>query len=267
MNWETIRTAIRDVMITCSGLSTAGAVEFGDEAKASYARLLPRIDLSIRSLKGYGADESRADGVDEYISGPRRFTLSVRIESDAGVSGQALQIANDIQTRLARNSVLATLKAASLAVSGSADAVLAGFKRDGRSLNIAVFDLFMNAAENDLDETSVGFIDRATVESEYLTHPDGAQSPQVVIDPIVSIAVTPTTATGAAFTTVQMTATATLTSRATQDVTASVAWSSSNDLAATINAAGLATFTLPGSANITAESDGVTSNTAVLTAT
>ena len=64
-----------------------------------------------------------------------------------------------------------------------------------------------------------------------------------------------------------MTATATLTSRATQDVTASVAWSSSNDLAATINAAGLATFTLPGSANITAESDGVTSNTAVLTAT
>jgi hypothetical protein len=182
MNFADYRTALRSVVLACSGLSHAGAVEFGDTAAASNARNMPRIDLALRGLKGYGDDEERLnDDGDSYTCGPRRLTLSVRIESTVGVSGEAFEVASRIQTRLGRPAVLAELKAAGIAVSGGSDVTPVAFKKDGRQLNVALFDLFLNVAENDLDDTA-GAGDRIAtveVESEYLTHPDDAQGPQI----------------------------------------------------------------------------------------
>lgn len=85
-----------------------------------------------------------------------------------------------------------------------------------------------------------------------------------VEDPIVSIAVTPTTATIVARATQQFTATATLASGETLNVTSTATWTSSSEATATINSSGLATGVNAGSTNISATQDGVMSNSVAM---
>lgn len=82
---------------------------------------------------------------------------------------------------------------------------------------------------------------------------------------LVSIAVTPPTATIAPAGTQQYTATGTYTDSSTQDLTASATWASDNHAFATIAAGGLATGVADGTANITAQSGAITSPSVPLT--
>ena len=84
---------------------------------------------------------------------------------------------------------------------------------------------------------------------------------------LVSIQVTPSTTSLAAGLTQQYTATGTYTSGPNQDITTTVAWSSSNTSAATVSGTGLATSAAVGSTSITAQLSGITSNTATLNVT
>ena len=84
---------------------------------------------------------------------------------------------------------------------------------------------------------------------------------------LVTIAVTPGAASVPAGLTQQFAATGAFGDGSTGDLTASVAWASSNPLVATINTGGLATGVGVGTADITATSNGLTSNTATLTVT
>src|SRR4030066_1115203 len=83
---------------------------------------------------------------------------------------------------------------------------------------------------------------------------------------LVAIEVSPTNPSIALGTTWQFTATGVYSDTTRQDLTASVAWSSST-AAATITAAGLATGASSGTASITATSGSIVSNSATLTAT
>jgi uncharacterized protein YjdB len=83
---------------------------------------------------------------------------------------------------------------------------------------------------------------------------------------LVSISVTPATATIAAGTAQQYHAVATLSDGSTQDVTNSVTWSSSNNAVATTNTAGLASGASAGTATLTAQAGSV-SGTAAVTVT
>jgi uncharacterized protein YjdB len=83
---------------------------------------------------------------------------------------------------------------------------------------------------------------------------------------LVSIAVSPGSASTGIGGAVAFTATATLSDKTTQDVTASAGWKSSSPAVATVSAAGLATGIAAGKATVTA-SVGVVSGTATLTVT
>ena len=85
-----------------------------------------------------------------------------------------------------------------------------------------------------------------------------------VLNPLVSIAVTPATASVAANSTQQFAATGTYADGSTQNITSSVAWSASTG--ATITAGGLATGVTPGTSTIMAASSSI-SGTATLTIT
>jgi uncharacterized protein YjdB len=82
---------------------------------------------------------------------------------------------------------------------------------------------------------------------------------------LVSIAVTPTSASITAGGTQAFTATGTYSSGPTQNITSAVTWTSSSTTVATIAATGVATGVAAGTSNITAKLGGITSNTAALT--
>jgi uncharacterized protein YjdB len=84
---------------------------------------------------------------------------------------------------------------------------------------------------------------------------------------LVSIAVTPTSASITAGGTQSFTATGTYSSGPTQNITSSVTWTSSSTTVATIASTGVATGKAAGTTNITAKSGSITSNTAALTVT
>jgi N-acetylneuraminic acid mutarotase len=84
---------------------------------------------------------------------------------------------------------------------------------------------------------------------------------------LVSIQITPASASKAIGLTQQFTATGTYSDASTPDITASVSWNSSDTARATIGDGGLATAVNAGSTNITASLSGVTSNAAGFTVT
>ena len=83
--------------------------------------------------------------------------------------------------------------------------------------------------------------------------------------PLVSIALTPTSPTVNVGANQQFTATGTYQDSSTQDISAQVIWNSSNPAAATISSTGLATGQSAGSSNITATTNSIVSNAAILT--
>ncbi len=96
-------------------------------------------------------------------------------------------------------------------------------------------------------------------------------SPAVVLTvtppKLVSIAVTPSSATITAGATQQFTATGTYSDGSTGNITATVTWASANTSVATIASGGLATGVAKGSSNITASLSGITSPAALLMVT
>jgi uncharacterized protein YjdB len=84
---------------------------------------------------------------------------------------------------------------------------------------------------------------------------------------LVSLAVTPAGSTMAIGTTKQFTATGTFSDSSIQDITTTVVWTSSNPAAATINAQGLATSAVNGSATITAAFGAITGSTSLTVTT
>ena len=111
---------------------------------------------------------------------------------------------------------------------------------------------------------TVTFTDNASASPQTVTL--SGMGTRTVSNSLVSIAVTPSTASIAPGSTQQFTAKGTYANGSTQDLTSTATWQSSNSAIATITAAGLATGVAPGAVNITATSGSV-SGTASLTVT
>src|SRR5215510_8588258 len=88
-------------------------------------------------------------------------------------------------------------------------------------------------------------------------------SPPIATSPLVSVTVTPANSTMNVGATQQFSATGLYQNGSTSNITASVAWSSSNAAVATINSAGLTTGAGGGVASISATLSGITGSTSV----
>jgi hypothetical protein len=193
MNWAAIRTTLLDVVRLVDGLDHSGAVEWADTAQASYARSYPRVDLSIRSVLHYGTSEQRIEVSElddriEYISGPRRLTWQVRVESDQASLGEAVYIADRIRSQINRRDAYALLLDAGLAVSEAMPIQVIDFEKDGRKYTVAVLDMYVNAAENTQDDSDYAgeTIEQVSLASEYIRDPDGGISTNQVSDEVSS---------------------------------------------------------------------------------
>lgn len=161
MNFETIRAALKTACVAASGLSDAGAVEWKGTKEASYARPLVRCDMTLRSIRGVGNDETRReynvtdDVQDVTICGQRQGTWTLRFETDDGSdSGIALGYATRAQARLQRQSITDDLDAANVAVVGfDAIQTFDNVKVQDRVISVAVLDVQLNLAEIDTDDT------------------------------------------------------------------------------------------------------------------
>lgn len=187
MNWSAVRPTLLDVVRLIDGLDDDSAVAWADSSESAYHRKFPRVDISINSLVSYGEDEQRIEinefgHRNEFISGPRRFTWNVRVETSKADYGEAMAIADRIRTRLNRRDAYALLLDAGLAVADYTPVQVVSVKGDARSYSIATFDVFVNCAENDQDESDYAgeTIEQASIASEYIADPDGGNNPNQV---------------------------------------------------------------------------------------
>lgn len=186
MNWPVMRDALIAQVRAISGVDNERSVAWADSAEGAAFRAFPHIDLSVRSVISYGDDESRididqSDEPTEYLSGPRRFTWTIKVEAD-GSSDDALTLADRIRARLRRNTVRAELASARMAIASIEPTQPLSYKTDGRSYQVAVIDVLVNAVENDVDDSDEAgnTIRDAEVASEYLTDPDGGNNPRQI---------------------------------------------------------------------------------------
>lgn len=187
MNWAAVRSALIDAVRDVAGLDHSGAVEWADTSEASYARNYPRVDLSIRSVVTYGTDEPRIDINDlddrlEFVSGPRRLTFQVRVESDQATLGEAVYVADRVRSQIGRRDTYALLLAGGLAVAQMMPIQVIDFEKDGRKYVVAVLEMYVNAAENEQDTSEFAgeTIEQVSVASEYIEDPDGGNNPNQV---------------------------------------------------------------------------------------
>jgi hypothetical protein len=183
VNFSTIRAALKTACVAASGLSGDGAVEWKGTKEASYSRPLVRCDMSLRSIVGVGGDELRReynaddDVQDVTICGQRAGTLTLRFEThDGSDSGIALGYAMRTMARLQRPSNQETLRNVKVALSGfSGITTLDNVKQNDRVLSVAVFDVALNMAEVDTDDTDgVGeFIESAAIATDTLDNEAG----------------------------------------------------------------------------------------------
>jgi hypothetical protein len=187
VSWSTIRSTVQTVVASIDGISEAAAVTWADAGAAAYYRKFPRVDLSVLAVATYGEDEHRID-IDEldqrieYVSGPRRITLTIKVESDQGGAGESMTIADAIRTGLRSRASSATFLAAEIAVADITGTQFLHYKADGRSYSVATMDVILNAAGNTVDDSEYAgeTIEQASIASEYITDPDSGNNPNQI---------------------------------------------------------------------------------------
>ena len=147
-----------------------------------------------------------------------------------------------------------------------------GTYADNTTQDISASTLWTSSDKSKADISNTGLATALTVGTTTITANVGSISDQTTLTIaaqtaiLVSISVTPVNSSIAAGSTKQFTAAGTYSDNTTQNLTGSVAWSSSDTSKATVSNAGLATAIASGSTTITAISGGV-SGTTTLTIT
>jgi hypothetical protein len=163
MNWATIKEAIRQAVVSATGIPEQ-RVQWMNNPAAGVWRDSPLVDLVLRSPRALGVDETRRvynsedDKQDVTLEGPRQFTVSVRIEAESQLDAEESvgQLASDFRTRLRRPAILAALRAVEVALVEIAATVDADFEADGRAVSLSVTDVVFSSAEMDTDTTNPG---------------------------------------------------------------------------------------------------------------
>jgi len=161
MNWPVIRPAILSAVVSATGLAPSCVFWKGSKEEAGWTSGGVVAKCNILSPGQFGRDESRAKYDPNTQtrtvtnSGARKFTLSVRFETqDGSDSGVALVYADRLRTRIRRRSIADALLAAEVSVATMNDTqTFDGIRMQGRIISVAAMDLIMNGVENDVDTT------------------------------------------------------------------------------------------------------------------
>ena len=156
---------------------------------------------------------------------------------------------------------------ATLAIGQTQQYQATGTYTDGSAQNLTASATWYSVPQTSASVNSAGLVTAigqgtATITAAYGTSA-GVSALTVGASNLVSIAVSPNTASLAAGSSQQFIAVGSYSNGSTQDITSLVTWTSSSGTVVTVNAAGLATALTGGSATITASSGSVTGTAAV----
>ncbi len=195
-------------------------------------------------------------------------TLSATI---SGVSGTATLTVTPAAPTL--SSIAITPASASLAAGATQQFTATGVYSDGSTQNLTSSVTWSSSSTAVATINAAGLATAGSAGSTTITAADnsvtGTASLTVTAPPpptLTSIAVAPASASIAAGSTQQFTATATYSDGSTSNVTSTATWASTNTAVATVNASGLATAVSAGTASMSATLNGV-SGSAALTVT
>lgn len=185
MNWPGIRPALLSVVVQTTGLPVSCVVWKGSKEEAGWTSGGVVAKCSILAPGQFGRDDVRAsyDATSHTrtvtVSGARKFTFSVRFETqDGSDSGVALVYADRLRARVRRRSIGDALLAAEVSLATINDTqTIDGIKLQGRVISVAAIDLIMNGVENDVDTTQGAgdWIKQASM-TGTLTDTDGTQT-------------------------------------------------------------------------------------------
>jgi hypothetical protein len=177
VDFPTIQEAIRVAVVSATGAPDRDVFWKGSAAAGGLI-FYPRVEIRAGALVGSGIDEVRKtfvpDGVPaneartiSYV-GNRRWTVSIRIESDKQVPGlDGLQFASNLRTRLRRPDILEALRLAGVSIAQILGHVRADYVDHGRTVSASMTDVLVLLAEVDAGtpETGEGWIDTAAGEA------------------------------------------------------------------------------------------------------
>jgi uncharacterized protein YjdB len=170
------------------------------------------------------------------------------------------------------SSITVTPVTPSVATGSTKQMTATGTYNDGSTKNITSSVSWSSSDDVEATVADTGLVTGVAVGTVSITATSasisGSTSVTITVASLQSIAVTPNNDSTSAGDTVQYTAIGTLKDGSTVDITDAVTWRSSDTSVATINSSGLATaqsVSSTQSADITATSGSITSNTAVLT--
>lgn len=160
MNWAAIKEAVRQAVISASGITD---VQWQNNQLAGTWRQDPHVDLILRSVVSIGVDATEyeyndtTDSLEETITGQRTFVVSVRIESESQEDDEESvgTLASTFRTRLRRTAILSALADADVALIGFESTINTDFQADDRMVSLAIVDVNFASVENDADETAV----------------------------------------------------------------------------------------------------------------
>jgi uncharacterized protein YjdB len=210
-------------------------------------------DDAIATVDAAGAATAVAEG-----------TTTITAEFD-GVSGTA---SLTVPANVVLQSIAVTPATASIAAGSTQQFIATATYSDNSTANVTSSVTWTTSAPATATISALGMATGVAAGTTTVTAAigtvQGTATLTVTTATLVSIDVTPATASVAVGATQQYAATGVYSDSSTQDLTATATWASSNVATATIDAAGLATGASSGTTNITAVSGGITSNTAVL---
>lgn len=194
---EAIRVAVRDALgfsDTQEDGRPSLAIVWRDTHEAGAYRPDVRADLSTRSIAALGSDEERYEFDEDEdtntptLCGNRMIPVQLRIESPYQTPGTTLgaeALGARFLVRIGRQSILAALRVAGVALNSIGLVVNTDYTRDGRRLAVYICEVLFSAAENDLDTTPEAgdYVARVTVEADTLDSDHASYGINLVIPP------------------------------------------------------------------------------------
>lgn len=184
--WATAEAAIKSAVQDASGVTD---VAWRHEPSKMRGKIT--INLERSPMTVVGSDERRraydaADGLVATQVSARQFRVVLRCESDKGTPSDttyvdSADILGLLQTRIRRPSIIADLRAASMALSSVGPATRVEYRSDGRAISAAVVELVLLIHDADVDGSDDWF-NSVEATSDTLDHATGTPGP---LQPII----------------------------------------------------------------------------------
>lgn len=191
MNWPVKKAAMLAVVSDISGVPLDSVVWRGSPQARSML-VGTRIVMRINSIISVGDDETRlspsANLSNNQLAnqcGQRQFTWSIMVETQQTTATDSADVIMDrIRVRMGRPTTLVRLREVGVAFNNVAGTASDDALMSGRTASWAMTDFYMNAVENDTDDSVEAgqWIEEAIIDSDTFNDAGGPISPQLHID-------------------------------------------------------------------------------------